>query len=208
MTFRNLSPCLALIHINRALIQHIKWEKITGSFWKCITLLLILCFLYPYASTVTFHLTYSITVCTDIMNQFASGVIVIQPPTSSSISYPEEFMGTLSQLRKYTFPPLQFPHFSQHTYTLTHTHTHGGRIVLIYPASSINHIISNNCHRQLGSQLRDFILIDFRTCSQLWMIWFPSDTMFIKGILHKGINGYCWLDLYELGKNAEIRPLF
>lgn len=107
-------------------------------------------------------------------------------------------------------PPSNLPLIVTHTLTHLHTYTqtHGGRIVLIYPASSINHIISNNCHRQLGSQLRDFILIDFRTCSQLWMIWFPSDTMFIKGILHKGINRYCWLDLYELGKNAEIRPLF
>lgn len=82
----------------------------------------------------------------------------------------------------------------------THRHTRGncGKIVLIYPASGINRIISNNCHRQLGSQHADFVLIDFRTSSQLRMIWFPSDTMFIKGILHKGINRYCWSDLYEL----------
>lgn len=99
------------------------------------------------------------------------------------------------------------PYRHAHTYTQTRTRRHtvyDGRIVLIYPASSINHIISNNCHRQLGSQLRDFILIDFLTCSQPWMIWFPSDTMFIKGILHKGINRYCWLDLYELGRNGDL----
>lgn len=96
---------------------------------------------------------------------------------------------------------------------LTHTQrgtqiVYNDKIVLIYPACSINHIISNNCHRQLGSQLWDFILIDFLTCSQPWMIWFPSDTMFIKGILHKGINRYCWLDLYELWGKAEHCPLF
>lgn len=104
-----------------------------------------------------------------------------------------------------------------HTYTHIHTvttfpqaHTQYtiAKIVLIYPASSINRIISNNCQRQLGSRLGDFILIDFLTCSQLRMIWFPSDTMFIKGILHKGINRYCWLDLYELWGNVEMRPLF
>ena len=104
-------------------------------------------------------------------------------------------------------PPSNLPPSHTHTYTNTHT-AYYGKIVLIYPASSINHIISNNCHRQLGSQLGDFILIDFLTCSQPRMIWFPSDTMFIKGILHKGINRYCWLDLYELWENAEVRPLF
>lgn len=98
-----------------------------------------------------------------------------------------------------TVPSFKPPPTTSHTHLPTNTHTASHRkIVLIYPASSINHIISNNCHRQLGSQLRDFILIDFLTCSQPRMIWFPSDTMFIKGILHKGINRYCWLDLYEL----------
>lgn len=99
-----------------------------------------------------------------------------------------------------TSPP---PHTSPNS-TLSNTHKQRvhtipwQKIVLIYPASGINPIISNNCHRQLGSRLCDFVLIDFLTCSQLQMIWFPSDTMFIKGILHKGINRYCWLDLYEL----------
>ncbi len=106
-------------------------------------------------------------------------------------------------------PSSNLPPHVTHTHKHTHTHTvYWGKIVLIYPASSINHIISNNCHRQLGGQLRDFILIDFLTCSQPRMIWFPSDTMFIKGILHKGINRYCWLDLYELWGNTEIHPLF
>lgn len=94
--------------------------------------------------------------------------------------------------------PSPLPHFPSITHTPRRTRGNCGKIVLIYPASGINPIISNNCHRQLGSQHADFVLIDFRTSSQLRMIWFPSDTMFIKGILHKGINRYCWSDLYEL----------
>ena len=106
-------------------------------------------------------------------------------------------------------------HTHTHTYThtdifITHTHTHtcttyihitqrahNGKIVLIQPASSINHIISNNCQTELARRPGDWVLIDFLTCSQPHVIWFPSDTMFIKGILHKGINRYCLQDLYE-----------
>lgn len=104
-------------------------------------------------------------------------------------------------------PPLSLCHTQTDTQR-KRERVYNGKIVLIYPASSINRIISNNCHRQLGSQACDFILIDFLTCTQLRMIWFPSDTMFIKGILHKGINRYCFLDLYELWGKAGTNPLF
>lgn len=73
-------------------------------------------------------------------------------------------------------PSIRLPPYSHiNTHKITHTLLHiqiphHGKIVLIYRASRINYIISNNCQRQLGSRLGDFILIDFLTSSELWMI--------------------------------------
>lgn len=82
------------------------------------------------------------------------------------------------------------------TLTQPHTHTHTpqihsshmqdsvycGKITLIYPVRNINHIISNNCQRQFASQARDFILIDFLTCSRPTLIRFPLTERLLKAL--------------------------
>lgn len=82
-----------------------------------------------------------------------------------------------------------------------------GKIVLIYPVRNINHIISNNCQRQFASQARDFILIDFFTCSRLTLIRFPLTECLLKALhpeIYKSLLlvswARAWLDMKTLNR--------